>query len=253
MILGPKHLFVARARPGRALGNRMKRKICIFLLVLYSISAFAIDCSKIKENVWIHISYMLLNGYKTPSNGLVYNTIDGAVLIDTAWDNQQTKELCDFVKKNINKKILCCVISHAHEDRLGGVEYLRNQDIDVYMTKTTIEIAKNKHYLIGNKTLVIDDSYLKTYGINTEYLGAAHTKDNIVIYLEREKVLFGGCLLKSSDSENLGNIEDADVKSWKVVIEKMYKEYIDKNIVVVPGHGKYGGIEIIEHTRKLLK
>jgi len=230
----------------------MKKNMCVVLLMLVSVAGFAIDIIKIKENIWIHISYAMYDGIKTPSNGLIVKTNDGVILFDTAWDNEQTKEICNYITSHIDKRILMCIITHAHIDRLGGVKYLRNQNIDVYMTKQTQNIAEIKKFNIGNKSIEIGQEQFSKYGIVSEYYGAAHSKDNIILYLKNENVLFGGCLVKAIDWTTLGSLEDADIESWKKVINQLIQEYTSKDTIVVPGHSDYGGIELLKHTKDLL-
>jgi metallo-beta-lactamase class B len=230
----------------------MKKITLLILFTVVSINIFAIDIIKIKSNVWIHVSYAMYDGIETPSNGLFIKTNDGVILFDTAWDDKQTKEICDYITSNIDKRILMCIITHAHIDRLGGVKYLRNQNIDVYMTKQTKDIAETRKFSVGNKFIEIGQSQFLKYGIISEYYGAAHSKDNIVLYLKTENILFGGCLVKAMDWTSLGSLEDADIMSWRKVIDQLIQKYTLKDTIVVPGHSNYGGIELLQHTKYLL-
>ncbi|MGV2873384.1 hypothetical protein [Colwellia sp. E150_009] len=67
---------------------------------------------------------------------------------------------------------------------------------------------------------------------------------------EYAQILFGGCFVKSLNSKNLGNIEDAVIKDWPDSIQQVINKY--PNIkMVVPGHGNIGGINLLKHTTKL--
>jgi glyoxylase-like metal-dependent hydrolase (beta-lactamase superfamily II) len=72
------------------------------------------------------------------------------------------------------------------------------------------------------------------------FLGPGHTRDNIVAWLPLRRVLFGGCLLKSSTSEGLGNIADSDIAAWPASVRHVRDRYPDATIVV-PGHGTIAG------------
>jgi metallo-beta-lactamase class B len=64
-------------------------------------------------------------------------------------------------------------------------------------------------------------------------------------------ILFGGCLIKSIDSNGLGNLSDAVVADWDKTIEKVMKKYpVIKT--VIPGHGNFGGPELLTHTIELV-
>lgn len=65
------------------------------------------------------------------------------------------------------------------------------------------------------------------------------------------RVLFGGCAVKSIDS-NLGNLADADTRAWPGAIHRAMERYGQAQ-VVVPGHGAEGGKELLTHTLELLK
>ena len=82
------------------------------------------------------------------------------------------------------------------------------------------------------------------------YPGAGHTQDNIVVWLPKQKILFGGCFVKSIHSKNLGNMEDASVKDWPKSIQKVINKYPNIKIVV-PGHGKVGDVNLLKHTAQL--
>jgi glyoxylase-like metal-dependent hydrolase (beta-lactamase superfamily II) len=84
------------------------------------------------------------------------------------------------------------------------------------------------------------------------YPGAAHSPDNIIAWVPSEKILFGGCMVKSNQSTGLGNIADADLKLWPQTIKKIISSYPDAEIVI-PGHGNFGDKSLLLHSLKLLK
>jgi metallo-beta-lactamase class B len=65
-------------------------------------------------------------------------------------------------------------------------------------------------------------------------------------------VLFGGCIIKSLNSQGLGSTKDANVEQWPISLNKVLEKYSDAE-VVIPGHGKWGSIELIKHTLDLLE
>jgi metallo-beta-lactamase class B len=207
---------------------------------------------KIKTDVLLHTSYARMSGIEIPSNGLIYEIPDGVILIDTARDDSQTKEIDDYVRNRLESKILFCIITHAHEDRLGGTGYLRRKNIDVYMTEKTASLARKQGFPVGNKFLDTDKGRFEKYGVDCYFPGAGHSEDNIVVYLKEPDVLFGGCLVKSVSSRDLGNLEDANIKSWKTVIEGMLSVYTNKSTIVIPGHGEPGVKDLLAHTYGLL-
>jgi len=86
--------------------------------------------------------------------------------------------------------------------------------------------------------------------VELAFLGGGHTVDNIVAWVPARKILFGGCLVKSLNARNLGNTEDADLINYPATLKKVREKYSGAKIVI-PGHGRLGGIELIDHTIEL--
>lgn len=212
-----------------------------------------IELSKINDNVWVHTSYENYNGSRTPSNGMVVITSQGLVLIDTPWNNEQTKELIKLTKEKFKKDIALAIITHAHEDRIGGIDTLLENNVDVRSTKLTAQLAAKAGYkepspkLDENPNIGIGDASIEVF-----YPGEGHTSDNITVWLPQYKVLFGGCIIKSLESQGIGNSADANLTQWPESVRKIQKKYSMAQIVI-PGHGKWGSSKLIDHTLELLE
>jgi len=212
-----------------------------------------VELTKLKENIWVHTTYADYNGYRTPSNGLIINTSKGLVLIDTPWNNEQTKELIELTKEKFEKDLSMAIITHAHEDRIGGIDTLLENKIDVRSTKLTAELAESQGFKKPTPSLDSNPN-IKVGDVNFEvfYPGEGHTADNIVVWIPEGKVLFGGCIIKSLESKSLGNTTDANVEQWLASVNKILEKY--QNVEsVIPGHGKWGDANLIKHTQELLK
>ena len=69
--------------------------------------------------------------------------------------------------------------------------------------------------LVWNLASVIDR--LCTLNLNIieiYYPGPTHTYDNLVVYIPSKKILFGGCMVLSSDTEKVGYIKDGNIEEW---------------------------------------
>ncbi len=84
-----------------------------------------------------------------------------------------------------------------------------------------------------------------------DHVGAGHTDDNIVVYLPDERVLFGGCLVKSLGAGR-GNLNDADTLAWAGTVRKVRDRYADARIVV-PGHGPPGDATLLDYTIRMFE
>jgi glyoxylase-like metal-dependent hydrolase (beta-lactamase superfamily II) len=73
------------------------------------------------------------------------------------------------------------------------------------------------------------------YSFQSYYGGEGHTRDNIIIWFEEERILYAGWLVKSLESTTLGNIKDANVDQWPVTIRRIIERF-PKPSYVITGH-----------------
>ena len=238
--------------------------IVSLLFILGTISVFPetaairvsadLELIPVTENCYIHVTYHDLKKTKRfPANGLVYVSGDQAVVVDTGWTEEETRDLLDWVRNSLNVRIAAVVVTHWHIDCMGGLAEVHRQDIPSYSHVLTREIAKQKGLPVPAvgfaRKLILR---LGEQEIECHYLGAGHTRDNIVAWIKGEKLLFGGCLLKARAWRGLGFTGDSDIQAWPQTLEKVLKAFPDAQ-VVVPGHGKSGTLDLIQHTLDLLK
>jgi metallo-beta-lactamase class B len=210
-----------------------------------------VEIKKVHNNIWIHTTYSNYNGSRTPSNGIIAVSSKGLLLIDTPWNNEQTKELIKLTKAVFKQNIAIAIITHAHADRIGGIDTLLENKIDVRSTILTANEAEKYNYKKPNP--VLNSKPNISFGnikLETFYPGEGHTKDNITVWFPQFKLLFGGCLIKSLESKDLGNTADANVKQWPISVKKVLDKYSDAEIVI-PGHGNFGDLDLVKHTLEL--
>lgn len=203
----------------------------------------------IAPGVWVHTTYHDLPNYgRVPANGLL--VVDGqeAILIDLPWTDEQTAALFDWVAQNQGAAIRTVVPTHFHEDCMGGLAEAHRRRATSHGLDKTIAIARQKDLPIPRipyqfRTMVRCG---RTVALVT-YFGAGHTTDNVVAWLPTQRILFGGCLIKSLDSQSLGNTADGDLAAYPITLRKVQAAYPQAKIVV-PGHGHWGGPELIGHT-----
>nr|WP_294898625.1 subclass B1 metallo-beta-lactamase [uncultured Pedobacter sp.] len=210
-----------------------------------------VNIVQIAPKVYIHESFLQTKDFgKVSCNGLIFINNNQALVFDTPANEEATVELINCIQDSLNAKIVGVVVNHFHDDCLAGLALFHQLNIPSYANYRTIELAKLKGRQIPengfNKKLI-----LKVGGerVGNFYFGAAHTKDNIVSYIPGEKVLFGGCMTKALGA-NKGNLEDADTLQWAKTIRKVEKL---KPVIVVPGHGKVGGADLLLYTENLFK
>ncbi|EJR21436.1 beta-lactamase 2 [Bacillus thuringiensis serovar morrisoni str. 4AA1] len=158
-----------------------------------------------------------------------------------------------MVEKKFQKRVTDFIITHAHADRIGGIKTLKERGIKAHSTALTAELAKKNGYEepLGDLQTITSLKFGNTK-VETFHPGKGRTEDNIVVWLPQYKILAGGCLVKSAEAKDLGNVADAYVNEWSTSIENVLKRYGNINSVV-PGHGEVGDRGLLLHTLDLLK
>lgn len=237
--------------------------ICVFLNILFSISAFAqtnfgktnskkLEIHHLVGDFYVYTTYKKFGGTLFPSNSMYVVTDDGVIMIDTPWDESQFQPILDSIEARHHKKVVLCIATHYHDDRTAGLKFLKDKDIRTYTSKQTFDLCKKENgnepefYFEKDTTFTIGNKSFKTF-----YPGEGHTRDNIVIWFAKEKILFGGCLVKSSENHDLGNIADANLKAWPISIENTIKTF-PKPKFIIPGHFRWDK-KALKHTLKLLR
>lgn len=204
------------------------------------------------------------------SNVMVVKMTDGTVvLVSSPFENLGTKTLMAWVKKTLNPKKIVAINTHFHLDGTGGNEIYKEMGVETWSSDLTkkLRLAANKKdpvkaaefyerddlkkRILSSHPTFADNTFDlrkgKTFNFSGEsvevfFPGPAHSPDNVVVYFPKHKLLFGGCMIKP---EALGYLGDANVKTWPASANKL-KQFDVKT--VVPGHGHWGGPELIAKT-----
>jgi len=208
---------------------------------------------QISDNAFVHTSYLQTNTFgNVPCNGMIIRNGKEVLVFDTPTNNKSSNELIDFLKKKLNCKIKAIVPTHFHSDCLGSLASFHSEKIPSYANVNTIQLTKANN-LVSPQNGFKDSLKLElgnTYAL-VNFPGEGHTKDNVIGYFPAENILFGGCLIKELQATK-GFLGDANVYEWSNTVEKVKQKYPDVKIVI-PGHGKIGGVELLDYTIKLFK
>lgn len=205
------------------------------------------------DQVYIHKSWTIFAGFgRVASNGLIYTNGQEAIIMDTPGNDSLTLLLTNWIQQELGGKIKAVVINHHHDDCLGGLKTLHEMGVPSYATKRCQKLAKKDGMTIPKngfrKSLLLS---IGNQSIVCKYFGKAHTADNLVVYIPSEKILFGGCMIKSLKSGK-GNLADASPKKWSNTVLKVKKAFPNLEMVV-PGHGKAGGTALLDYTIKMFE
>ena len=232
----------------------MRTITAIIIFKLFTGSVFGqvrdsiLKITRLTGDFYVFTTYNFYKGNRIPANGMYVLTNKGAIVIDTPWDTTQFQPLLDSIKVRHNENVILCIATHFHEDRTAGLEFFRGKGADTYTTRKTDELSRKKgmkraQYLIDKDTVF----KVGQYSFQTYYPGQGHSPDNIVIWFEKERVLYGGCLVKSVDDNNLGNLSDASVEDYATTIKNVQKKCENPRYIIT-GHNDWININSLEHT-----
>jgi len=205
---------------------------------------------QLSEHVLKHKSYIQTQDFgNVGCNGMIVIEGKEAFIIDSPTDNKSTHELITWLR-NQKYEVRGIYATHFHKDCVGGLKVFHEEGIPSYAYLPTIDLAKKAGFPVpqngcasGTKFKVGEISFVASY------FGKGHTKDNSVVYVPNDKVLFGGCLLKSLKAGK-GNLEDAFPKEWANTIGAIKKAYPTIRFII-PGHGTTGSARLLDYTSEM--
>jgi metallo-beta-lactamase class B len=207
--------------------------------------------SRLTGGFYVFTTFNSYKGNLIPANGMYLVTNEGVVMFDTPWDTTQFQPLLDSIKTRHHKNVVLCIATHFHEDRTGGLQYYSQQGIKTYTTRRTDELSKKRgmkraEFLMDKDTVFT----VGQYSFQTYFPGAAHAPDNIIIWFEREKILYGGCLIKSVEAHDLGNLSDANVKQYAATIRNVQAKCKHPHYIIT-GHDNWMDTNSLNHTLQM--
>ena len=202
---------------------------------------------------YIYTTYNLWRKTYVPSNSMYLVTSKGVVMFDTPWDTTQFQPLLDSIKARHHQEVVLCIPTHFHEDRTGGLAFLQAKGIPTWSTQQTYELCHQKGMPQAQFRFTKDTTFsIGNHQFQTFYPGPGHAPDNIVIWFAREKILYGGCFVKSTEATDLGNLSDANVQQWPASLQKVIARFPAPRYVI-PGHEGWSNNRSLQHTLQLLK
>ena len=212
-----------------------------------------LEIHPINESVLVHRSFLETEDFgKVGCNGLIYVSNGEAIVFDTPPDDPTSNELITYITEELKVKVLAIVPTHFHGDCLGGLQAFHKKDIASIANQLTIALATEAGEPLPQQ------GFEKEYSIQVgservliKHAGEGHTRDNVIGVIPSEGVIFGGCLVKSVGA-NRGYTGDANVDAWSETVSSIRSEFPNAKIIV-PGHGKWGGTELLDYTVELFK
>lgn len=240
---------------------QMKKHILFITLFLIINSSFTfgqtvkneLKISPITTNFYVYTTYKMYGTKKQDANGMYVVTPEGVILLDSPWDDFPYQLLLDSIEAKHHKKVVLALATHSHEDRTSGLDFYNKNGIKTYSTKQTdvisIENERPRAEFLIEKDTVFNVGNVK---FETYYGGEGHTNDNIVIWFDKQKILYGGCLVKSIDAADLEYVDEANILEWPKTIKSVQIKF-KKPKYIITGHHDWTSLNSLNHTLKLLR
>jgi glyoxylase-like metal-dependent hydrolase (beta-lactamase superfamily II) len=225
---------------------------CFFICFYLYAQRPPLKISHLTGDFYVYTTYKDWNGTPFPSNSMYVVTDSGVILIDTPWDIEQTEPLLDSIRQRHGKEVKLCVVTHFHDDRTIGLDVLKSHGVSTFSTQFTDSLSARQGNPRALYTFSGDTTFrLGNYSFQTFYPGRGHAPDNIVVWFPAEKVLYGGCFVKSTEAGTLGNMGDADLQAWKISAHRVKNLYGNARYII-PGHQGWQSRNSLKHTIKLI-
>ena len=212
--------------------------------------AEGLEIRKLSSHSWMHTTWRELPEWgMIQSNGLLVVDNGEGLLVDTAWGIDETRDLLQWISDSLNVTIRFAFLTHGHDDRMEGIDVLTAHGIasishiktaDLVDTLPDVRFEERIRLHVGD---VVVEAF---------YPGAGHTHDNIVVWVESEALLFGGCMIRGATSTSRGNVADADVVAWPNSVRKLQTRYPHVQHVI-PSHAEPGDASLLQHTIDLFE
>ncbi len=187
------------------------------------------------------------------SNAGFVVTDDGVVVYDALATPVLGRAMLEAIRRVTPQPIRRIVVGHYHADHVYGLQALKATGVDVwahrkaqaYLTSGQMEarLAQRRRDLapwVDEKTVVVvpdlwldGDTSFRLGGLTFRivYSEGAHTPEDLMLFVDEDRLLFAGDLIFSGRVPFVGN---ADSAGWLKAMDKMIAL---RPTVVVPGHG----------------
>lgn len=222
------------------------------LVLAATVLAADLRIEPLAEGVWMHVSSRVVDGVVVEANGLVVEAEGAAFLVDATWTEAQAEALYGWIAGR-GLSVAGVVITHGHRDRGGGLPALQLHEVSSWALPRSADdldgqgFGRPDHVLNPEKARRLFEGRLEVF-----FPGKGHTRDNLVVWMPERGLLFGGCLVRGSEDEVIVGTRGSVLSRWEKTIDAVAARYPDARIVV-PGHGRPGGRELLAHTAELAR
>ena len=274
----PGALYKSRDIPTRRVNFMPRYAFYLIAGLLFSFSVFAARGPEVPDYQAEEMApgVFVIHGpldYPTPQNqGFMNNpaflvTDSGVVVVDPGSSVQTGEMVLRQIRKVTDKPLLAVLNTHVHGDHWLGNQAMRDAvpEVPIYghpkmleaveagagqswvdlMMRATEGATEGTEVVAPNKP-VDDGDEIAVAGLTfrIHYYGHVHTHSDLMIEVPEKELLFLG------DNANNGRIvrmDDGSFAGTVAALEQLKKDASAK--VLVPGHGRTGGWEIVDANR----
>ena len=179
---------------------------------------------------------------------------DGVVAVDSGGDAATAQQILKSIAETTgNKPVQLLVLTHSHADHSGGarafaaagarivchesiagqvVSFVGQAATDPNDPMAGKANARPVVESLSERAILVDG----IHNVQILFLGAAHTKGDLVVYLVGERVLFAGDIALNGRQPFMQS-PDVDPLGWTRALEALAGVPVDR---MVPGHGEIG-------------
>ena len=175
---------------------------------------------------------------------------DSLVLVIDTKQDDAAEALAKQVKELAAGKPIIVVNTHVHPDHSKGNQYYEGSTI-IAGGNYDKEFWLNEAGKKGVPTVWLKDSMIIQMGeervtiLNLPW--AAHTQSDILVYLEKRKVLFGGDVILNQLAPAMFSRYKANGYGYLHTFDYVLTRFDITQ--VVPGHGPVGGVEVVNNYK----
>ena len=224
----------------------------------YSMAEATVPMKAIKVGAHSYYVQGLPGAASSANQGFMSNagfvvTCDGVVVFDALASPPLAKKLVQVIRAISQQPIKRVIVSHYHADHYYGLQVFKELGAEIWAhragegttrSKDAAErFAQRKEALfpwVDEHTQLLEaDRYLtgdedfEMGGIHfaLRYVGPAHSKEDLVMMIKEDSVLYAGDLVFLGRIPFVG---DADSRAWIAALDRLIEM---KPRVLVPGHG----------------
>lgn len=218
------------------------------------------NMERLADNVWVKplsdqlwitsFTSQLSSGIWYPANGLIVRDVDGLTFVDPGWDPISGARLLRYAREKIGAPVVRAIATHFHADRVGGLAPFQQAGISTLAHPLTSGLARADGQPAPDPVQALADGPVSIGPVELFFPGVGHTRDNIVVWHESSRTLFGGCLIKSASAPDMGNLADGDIRAYPQTLAAVQARY-PRRKATVPGHGTVAG-DALAHSQALV-